>query len=307
MYAKVMKKKQRESSEGSSSQGSPTQPEVDTVSATSASEAEFTSPPEVVEPSYESLGGPNSLDPGYEVVQRVASDCDPNYEELRPQSETVNERTDPGYEQVGATALPNYEELRLQNKDSSEDCDESVTEDTERTDPSYERVTEYHDTQSSREECSKLSADFPGYEQVGAAAALEDGYAKVNKNKPDNTQENADIWVNLGGYEHVRSQSKDDPNQESQQDHCNGERPSSSDDTYSGIEPDYASVNKENPEPNYESMSSDANYESVNYFDPPYERLHNEPKDSDDTSSNYEKVNSTQWDAINGNTNLCRM
>ncbi|PSN31885.1 hypothetical protein C0J52_19685 [Blattella germanica] len=304
MYAKVMKKKQREASEGSSSQGSPTQPEVDTVSA-SGSDPEFVPPPEVVEPSYESLGGPSSIDPGYEVVQRNTSDCDPNYEELRPQNVEASGKTDPGYEQVGATALPNYEELRPQARDLS-DSDVTDLEGIQGIDPNYEQVKKYRQTQSSREESNKIETEFPGYEQVGAAA-LEVGYAKVNKNRGSVAQESVDIWANLGGYEHVRAQDKDNPNKESKQEHCNGDRPSSSDgDTYSGPEPDYASVNRDNPEPNYESMSSDANYESVNYFDPPYERLHNETRDSDDTS-NYEKVSNTQWDAINGNTNLCRM
>ncbi|KAJ9581122.1 hypothetical protein L9F63_023699, partial [Diploptera punctata] len=228
MYAKVNKKKQREASE---------------VSAASVSDPEFQSPPEVVEPSYESLGGPNSIDP----------------------------------------------EIRHQNKSLSEDCDESATEDTEQTDASYELVT------NSREDCNKLDAEFPGYEKVGAAAAVKDEYAKVNKNRENHTQE--DIWANLGRYECV--QSKDNPNDESQQNCFNGERQSSSDDIYSGPEPDYSSISRDNTEPNYESMSSDTNYESVNCFDPPYERLHNEARDSDDTSSNYEKVNNTQWDAIN--------
>jgi hypothetical protein len=52
---------------------------------------QFLMPTYVVDPNYESLGEPSSIDtsyhdPSYEVVQQHLSDCDPNYEELWPQS-----------------------------------------------------------------------------------------------------------------------------------------------------------------------------------------------------------------------------
>ncbi|XP_021917169.1 uncharacterized protein LOC110828613 isoform X2 [Zootermopsis nevadensis] len=322
---------------------------------------QFLMPTDVVDPNYESLGGPSSIDtsyhdPGYEVVQQHLSDCDPNYEELWPQSRdspatnlkvnfvhtdsvshpveaSTNKNgqleapgrlgIDPGYEQVrsGANQIP---------KDS-----ESGPHSIDRLDPGYEKV------RSAVQEMSYMSVNKCGSLNQGAKHVADADYASVVTNnnavQPDPGYEqvksqNGSDWENHATNKHSNSSEDDFPgyDQVTLQDRCSGSffsvlrdgdnqltnshpsyervhsKGSSDADTYSGPEPDYASVDrKRDPEPNYESMSSegqdmlsstvdDPNYESVSYFDlpcdPPYERLHNEIRDSDGASSGYEKV-----------------
>jgi hypothetical protein len=128
------------------------------------------------------------------------------------------------------------------------------------------------------------------------------------------------------GYEEVKCNGATSSNdKEVMSAHCGYERlhskGSSDAETCSGPEPDYAYVDRnrdqsdDTGEPNYESMSSegqdvvsvmtdDPNYESVSYFDlacdPPYERLHNETRDSDGASSGYEKVNDCNDFSVTG-------
>jgi hypothetical protein len=310
-----------------------------------------------VDPNYESLGGPSSIDtcyhdPGYEVVQQHLSDCDPNYEELRPQSRDSpvsnlressdhtdseicpeeastnknGKNVDPGYEQVksGARQIPvknesgphslerldpGYEQVRstvqemrcmsVNNncgsvsqgaKSSAEAYYASVVRDKSavQSDPGYEQVRSVNgnDDATSRHSNSSEEHD-PGYDQVTLQDRCSDLYFNIMR----------DSQKQLMGaqptYERVHSKGSSDA------------------DMYSGSEPDCMSVDRnrdpsdDTAEPDYESMSSkgqdmlsgmadDPNYESVSYFDlpcdPPYERLHNETRDSDGNSSGYEKV-----------------
>lgn len=286
---------------------------------------QFVMPTNVMEPSYESLGEASSSyhDPGYEVVQRDPSDCDPNYEELHPQSvasslanshvnfvstERCRSESDP---QVGRSLMPGglnidpgYEQVRCAGQDvsslsvnkhygslceqesagyASEVGDSSVPH----PDPGYEQVragsgSDMENHATDRHNVSSEEHD-PGYEQVKCSGA----YFSALRNF-DNKLRGAHT-----GYERLHSKGSSDA------------------DTCSGPDPDYASVDRnrdpsdDTGEPNYESMSSegqdmvsgmtdDPNYESVSYFDlphdPPYERLHNETRDSDGASSGYERV-----------------
>jgi hypothetical protein len=286
---------------------------------------QFLMPANGMEPSYESLGEASRSyhDPGYEVVQRNASDCDPNYEELRPQStdsslsnshvnfvyteqcrsESDAHRgrsamldglnNDPGYEQVRcATQVErtlsvnkHYDSLceQVSTGYASEVGDKSVPQ----PDPGYEQVRagSGSDMGNHATDTHNVSSDDhdPGYEQVKCSGA----FSSVMRNF-DNKQRGAS-----SGYERLQSKGSSDA------------------DTCSGPDPDYASVERnrdpsdDTGEPNYESMSSegqdmvsgmtdDPNYEIVSFFDlpsdPPYERLHNETRDSDGASSGYERV-----------------
>ncbi|KAJ4444177.1 hypothetical protein ANN_05967 [Periplaneta americana] len=335
---------------------------------------QFLVPPDVVEPSYESLGGPSSLgtsyhDPGYEVVHRNPSDCDPNYEELRPQprdsqttnssinftehfssndtiaSDTTRTNSESGNEASGRSNIdPGYEQVR--SATGKDICGNSEVMPLDRVDPGYEQVrssvleVSYACVNKNRnsslgnsvsETTRVASADSgvrdnsgniwigvpdPGYNQVGSQNGSS---AENNVTSTPISSEEQDP-----GYEQVNSQDKSSIVFSSairdSENHLVGahagyeslrSRGSSDGDTYSGPEPDYASVDRNREmamntgEPNYESMSSegqdimsgiadDPNYESVSYFDlpcdPPYERLHNETRDSDDTSWGYEKV-----------------
>ncbi|XP_069685461.1 uncharacterized protein [Periplaneta americana] len=335
---------------------------------------QFLVPPDVVEPSYESLGGPSSLgtsyhDPGYEVVHRNPSDCDPNYEELRPQprdsqttnssinftehfssndtiaSDTTRTNSESGNEASGRSNIdPGYEQVR--SATGKDICGNSEVMPLDRLDPGYEQVrssvleVSYACVNKNRnsslgnsgsESTRVASADSgvrdnsgniwigvpdPGYNQVGSQNGSS---AENNVTSTPISSEEQDP-----GYEQVNSQDKSSIVFSSairdSENHLVGahagyeslrSRGSSDGDTYSGPEPDYASVDRNREmamntgEPNYESMSSegqdimsgmadDPNYESVSYFDlpcdPPYERLHNETRDSDDTSWGYEKV-----------------
>ena len=285
---------------------------------------QFLMPANGMEPSYESLGEASSSyhDPGYEVVQRNPSDCDPNYEELHPQSvdsslanshvnfiyteqcrsesDTHIGRSvmldglnnDPGYEQVRCAQV---ESSLIVNKHYGSLCEqvstgyanEVVDSSVPQPDPGYEQVragsgsdVENHATE--RHNVSSEEHD-PGYEQVKCSGA----YSSAMRNF------DSKLRGAPSGYERLHSKGSSDA------------------DTCSGPDPDYASVDRnrdqsdDTGEPNYESMSSegqdivsgmtdDPNYESVSYFDlpcdPPYERLHNETRDSDGASSGYERV-----------------
>jgi hypothetical protein len=375
-----------------SSQGSPdlqTQQEADRISACSSdhesvvgsvtnmlgpgyemlhssSSHQFLDASDALEPSYESLGGPSSIDtsyhdPGYEMVRQQLSDCDPNYEELRPQStdpsvtdlrvnvvctehcgsESHSEKggneapgrlsIHTGYEQVGSKAMqetprdmesgpkfcdsldPGCVEFRSGSVQNIALYVESGRHSFDRLDPGYEElrsvmqevrhisvngsVSEGRDTCSAR---VARGSGAPAYEQMRSLSTRDDssgdhdpGYEEV---KCNGATSNSDKEVTSAhpGYERLHSKGSSDA------------------ETCSGPEPDYAYVNRNRDppddagEPNYESVSSegqdaasvttdDPNYESVSYFDlsgdPPYERLHNETRDSDGTSSGYEKVN----------------
>jgi hypothetical protein len=328
---------------------------------------QFLMPTDVVDPNYESLGGLSSIDtsdhdPGYEVVQQHLSDCDPNYEELWPQSRD-SPVADLRVNFVHTGSVSHHEEASTNNSGWIE------TPGRLNIDPGYEQVRSgaKQIPKDSESEPHPLHRLDPGYEEV-RSAAQEVSCRNVNNNcvsvnqgmKNDTNSDYASVIRNNSavqpdpGYEQVRSQSGSDMenhatnkhsnsseddgpgyDQVSSQDRCSGSyfsimkdsdnqlmnahpsyervhsKGSSDADTYSGPEPDYASVDRNRDpsddigEPNYESMSSegqdmlsgamdDPNYESVSYFDlpsdPPYERLHNEIRDSDGTSSGYEKV-----------------
>jgi len=286
---------------------------------------QFLMPANGMEPSYESLGeaGNSYHDPGYEVVQRNPSDSDPNYEELHPhfadsslanshvnfvcteqcRSESDAHRgrsvildglnIDPGYEQVRCAAQ--VEGSLSANKQYSSLCEQVNTgyasevgdKSVSQPDPGYEQVksgsgSDMGNHATDRHNVSSEDHD-PGYEQVKCSGA----YSSAMRNF-DNKLSGAP-----SGYERLHSKGSSDA------------------DTCSGPDPDYASLDRnrdpsdDTGEPNYESMSSegqdmvsgmtdDPNYESVSYFDlprdPPYERLHNENRDSDGASSGYERV-----------------
>lgn len=286
---------------------------------------QFLTPANGMEPSYESLGEVSSSyhDPGYEVVQRNPSDCDPNYEELHPQSAdssladshvnfvyTEQRRSesdahhgrsamldglniDPGYEQVRcATQVESSSRVNkhygsLCEQVSSGYASEVGDKIVPRPDPGYEQVRAGSggDLRNNVTDGHNVSSEDhdPGYEKVKCSGA----YSSATRNF-DNQLRGAS-----SGYERLHSKGSSDA------------------DTCSGPDPDYASVDRnrdpsdDTGEPNYESMSSegqdmmsgmtdDPNYESVRYFglpcDPPYERLHNETRDSDGASSGYERV-----------------
>jgi len=331
---------------------------------------QFLIPTDVAEPSYESLGGPSSIstsyhDPGYEVVQQCPSDCDPNYEELRPQcrdSPVSDFRVNFDHtKQCGSESNPE-EAITIKNGSSE-------TPGRLNIEPGYEQVRSggQQIPRNSESGPHSLVRLEPGFEQM-RSAVQEVSYVSVNKNcssvseqaKINADTDYADVVRDSStlqpdpGYEQVKSQSGGDMEphvtnkhsvnnkehdlgyeQVNLQDRCNGacssamrdsdsqvmclhpsyERAHSKGltdtDTYNRPEPGYASVDRDrglpddSGEPNYESMSSegqdmvfgmtdDPNYESVSYFDlpsdPPYERLHNETRDSDGFSSGYEKV-----------------
>jgi len=291
----------------------------------SSSSEQCLMPANGMESSYEGFGEASSSyhDPGYEVVKRNLSDCDPNYEELHPQSADSSHANshvnfvcteqcrsesdahrgrsamldglniDPGYEQVrratqGESSLSvnkHYDSLceQVSTGYASEVGDKSVPQ----PDPGYEQVRRgsTSDMGNHAIDTHNVSSDEhdPGYEQVRCSGA----YSSVMRNF-DNKLTDAP-----SGYERLQSKGSSDA------------------DTCSGPDPDYASVERnrdasdDTGDPNYESMSSegqdmvsgmtdDPNYETVRYFhlpcDPPYERLHNETRDSDGASSGYERV-----------------
>ncbi|XP_063243309.1 uncharacterized protein LOC134542741 [Bacillus rossius redtenbacheri] len=192
-----------------------------------------------VEPGYESLGQPHSIlysDPGYERVCRQPSDCDPNYEELRPRAG----RDEPGYVSIS--------EQNLSLADSSHPAPAGA---------------EFYD-------CLGTSL-FPGYERVRPRSDIEvePDYASLGRKR----------------YSCPFKSSNDDGND-------------------SG-DPNYESVSNEMQDPNYKMLNhEDPNYESVNYSvnvaagEPPYERLNNEPRDSDmeTTASDYERMHTSPAD-----------
>jgi hypothetical protein len=289
---------------------------------------QFLMPANGMEPSYESLGEASSIstsyhDPGYEVVQRHPSDCDPNYEELHPQSEdfsVVNppanfvpteqcrSESDP---QVGRSVIPaglnidpGYEQVRCAAQDvSSLSVNKHYGSLCERVNTCY--ASEVGD--------SSVSQPDPGYEQVRAGSGSE-----VENNTID--RHNVSSEEHDPGYEQVKCSGTYSSAVRNFDTKLSGahsgykrlhSKGSSDADTCSGPDPDYASVDRnrdpsdDTGEPNYESMSSegqdmvsgvtdDPNYESVSYFDlpcdPPYERLHNETRDWDGASSGYERV-----------------
>nr|CAD7256890.1 unnamed protein product [Timema shepardi] len=223
------------------------------------------------EPGYESLGDPQLSyhDPGYEVLHRLerhASDCDPNYEELRPQHNSncarvgdLNRDMEPGYEKVQVSSLvdpdystvdgklqvvdPNYEELRPQN---GSDC-ASLGNPNRHLEPGYEKVQVSNLAESDYSTVDKkMLAVDPNYEEL--RPQHESDYASVG-------DPNRHIQP---GYEKVQMSNL--------------------------VEPDYSTVDRKLPvvEPDYEMVNhTEPNYASVYYSDlPPYERL-NETRDSD--------------------------
>jgi len=316
---------------------------------------QFLMPVNGMEPRYQSLGEASSSyhDPGYEVVQRNPSDCDPNYEELHPQStdsslanshvnfvctEQCRSRGDAhhsrsampdglninaGYKQVRCAAQ--VESSLIVNKHYGSLCEQVSTgyvsevgdKSVSQSDPGYEQVRagSGSDMGNHATDGHIVSSDDhdPGYEQVRAGSGSDMGNHDTDRHivssddhdpgyeqvicsgAYSSAMRNFDIKLRgaPSGYERLHSKGSSDA------------------DTCSGPDPDYASVDRNrNPsddtgEPNYESMSSegqdvvsgmtdDPNYESVRYFDlpcdPPYERLHNETRDSDGASSGYERV-----------------
>nr|CAD7399143.1 unnamed protein product [Timema poppensis] len=223
------------------------------------------------EPGYESLGDPQLSyhDPGYEVLhglERHASDCDPNYEELRPQHISncarvgdLNRDMEPGYEKVQVSNLaepdystvdgklqvvdPNYEELRPQN---GSDC-ASLGNPNRHLEPGYEKVQVSNLAESDYSTVDKkMLAVDPNYEEL--RPQHESDYASVG-------DPNKHIQP---GYETVQVSNL--------------------------AESDYSTVDRKLPvvEPDYEMVNhTEPNYASVYYSDlPPYERL-NETRDSD--------------------------
>ncbi|XP_023707154.1 uncharacterized protein LOC111864196 isoform X2 [Cryptotermes secundus] len=201
--------------------------------------------------------GPHSfdrLDPGYEQVRSVMQEV--RYVSVNNNCGSLSEGTDTYYACVAkGSSVPSYEQVRSHSGRDMEN-----------------HATNLHSVSSEEHD--------PGYEEVKC-----NGAKRSNDKKMVGAQ---------SGYERLHSKGSSDA------------------ETCSGPEPDYACVDRnrdpsdDTGEPNYESMSSegqdvvslmtdDPNYESVSYFDlpcdPPYERLHNETRDSDGTSSGYEKVN----------------
>lgn len=239
--------------------------------------------------------GPHSfdrLDPGYEQVQSQALQNNPR--------DTVSglhsfDRLDPEYEQVRSL----MQEVRYVSVNNN--CG-SVSEGTDTYYacvakgsgvPAYEQVSSHNgrDMENNAINLHSVSSEEhdPGYEEVKCSGAMRSN--------------DREVMGAHSGYERLHSKGSSDA------------------ETCSGPEPDYACVGRnrdpsdDTGEPNYESMSSegqdvvslmtdDPNYESVSYFDlscdPPYERLHNETRDSDGTSSGYEKVNDCNDFSVTG-------
>lgn len=203
-----------------------------------------------------SLSGPHyfdRLDPGYEQLRSVTQKV--SYVCANNSGGSVNEGRDAYYACVArGSGVPAYEQKRSHNGWEVGDHTTNI--------------------------CSVSSEEHdPGYEEVKCNGIMSSDKEVVGASS---------------GYERLHSKGSSDA------------------ETCSGPEPDYAYVDRnrdpsnDTGEPNYESVSSegqdvasvmtdDPNYESVSYFDlpcdPPYERLHNETRDSDGTSSGYEKLN----------------
>nr|CAD7449569.1 unnamed protein product [Timema bartmani] len=223
------------------------------------------------EPGYESLGDPRLSyhDPGYEVLHRLerhSSDCDPNYEELRPQHGSdcaslgdPNKHLEPGYEKVQVSNLaesdystvdrkllavdPNYEELRPQHESDYA----SVGDPNRHIQPGYKKM---HVSNLAEPDYSTVDRKLP---------IVDPNYEELRPQQGSNCASVGDPSTHMEpGYEKVQMSNL--------------------------VEPDYSSVDRKLPvvEPDYEMVNhTDPNYESVYYSDlPPYERL-NETRDSD--------------------------
>lgn len=223
--------------------------------------------------------GPHSfdrLDPGYEQVRSQALRNSPKETMSGPHS---FDRLDPGYEQVRSVSVNNNCGSISEGTDTYYACVAKGS-----GVPAYEQVRSHNGRDIENHDINLHSVSSeehdPGYEEVKCNGAMR-----------SNDKEMTGVH---SGYERLLSKGSSDA------------------ETCSGPEPDYACVDRnrdpldDTGEPNYESMSSegqdvlslmadDPNYESVSYSDlpcdPPYERLHNETRDSDGTSSGYEKVN----------------
>lgn len=227
----------------------------------------------------------DSLNPGCLEFRSGSVQDIPLYIESGPHS---FDRLDPGYEQVRSVSVNN-------------NCG-SVSEETD---------TYYA--------CVAKGSGMPAYEQVRSHSGRETEIHATNLHSVSSEEHDP-------GYEEVKCNgAMSSSDKEGMGAHSGYERlhskGSSDAETCSGPEPDYAYVDRnrdpsdDTGEPNYESMSSegqdvvsvmtdDPNYESVSYFDlpcdPPYERLHNETRDSDGTSSGYEKVNDCNDFSVTG-------
>lgn len=139
------------------------------------------------EPGYESVG-PNSLvmqyDPGYEVVhqvQRNPSDCDPNYEQLRPQRKT---------------------EPHQYNANSREEDGVSMKHEYKGTDGAQKRTNPHTGFTSVNLPEMTLNTDEPNYESM-TSDSQEPNYAMVSGTSGGESD---------SAYEVVH---QDDPNYES--------------------------------------------------------------------------------------------
>ncbi|XP_047116746.1 fibrous sheath CABYR-binding protein isoform X3 [Schistocerca piceifrons] len=204
------------------------------------------------EPGYESVG-PNSLvmpyDPGYEVVhqvQRNPSDCDPNYEQLRPQRKTDSHQyntdnreeggmkheykgTDSGQKRTdlhtGFTSV-NLPEMTLTTDEPNY---ESMTSDTH--EPNYAVVsgTSGGESDSAYE---VVHQDDPNYESVNYfdVNSVEPPYERLhNEEARDSDSET------VSGYEKVKL-------------HCNSSLSTSQSEQISNY------VSQQNAEPGYEEV-----------------------------------------------------